>query len=159
MADDSTALDEVDREILHYLQSDARNTTNADISEEVGVSATTVGQRISDLQDEGVIQTFHTMVDYEAGGFPHRLLVFCTVDPADRHEAADALLEQHGVISVRELITGECNMHVEVVGRSRQEVVETIGAIGDHGVDVVDSEMVKNEIRRPFDDFRPDDEE
>lgn len=156
MTDDRTVLDEAEREILHHLQDDARSTTNAEISEKVGLSATTVGQRISELEDRGVIKTYHTMVDYEASGFPHRALLFCTVDAVDRREVGDELIEQHGVISIRELISGERNLHVEIVGRTRDEIVDTITAVEDCGVEVVDSEMIKNEERKPFDAFRPE---
>lgn len=156
MAGDSTALDELEREILYRLQCDARNVTNAELSDAVGVSATTIGQRIDDLEERGVIKTYHTMVNYETSGFPHRILLFCTVDPADRHTAADDIIDQYGVISVRELISGDRNLHVEIVGRTREEIVDTIAAIETCGIDVADSEMIKNETRNPFDSFRPD---
>lgn len=154
MSDDSTALDEVERNILYHLQTDPRNITNAEISDRIGVSATTVGQRIDDLEARGIIRTYHTMVDYERSGFPHRLLLFCTVDLNDRRDIADELVEQHGVTSVRELITGDQNLHVEIVGRTREEIVDTITAIEADGVTVVDSELIKSERRRPFDDFQ-----
>ncbi|GAB3666755.1 Lrp/AsnC family transcriptional regulator [Halopiger thermotolerans] len=156
MSGDSTDLDELERNILYRLQRDARNVTNASISDAIGVSATTVGQRIDDLEERGVIKTYHTMVDYETGGFPHRILLFCTVDPVDRHDAMDEVIDHHGVISVRELISGDRNLHVEVVGRTRDEVVDTIADIESIGVDVEDSEMIKAETREPFDDFQPD---
>lgn len=155
MADDSTVLDEVERRILYHLQRDARNTTNAEISDRVGVSATTVGQRIGDLEERGIIKTHHTMVDYERSGFPHRILLFCSVDPNDRRRIADDIIERRGVTSVRELISGDRNLHVEVVGRTRDELVETIAAIESDGVAVEDSELIKTERRQPFDDFRP----
>ncbi|SDQ62113.1 Lrp/AsnC family transcriptional regulator [Natronobacterium texcoconense] len=159
MVDETTALDEVERSILYHLQEDARNVTNAEISEAVGVSATTVGQRIADLEERGIVDTYHTMVDYERSGFPHRILLFCSVHPDDRHDAADDVIDVHGVISVRELITGNRNLHVEIVGRTREEIVDTISAIEHNGIAVEDSELIKNESRRPFDDFDPDCEE
>lgn len=155
MADDTITLDDIDRAILYELQIDARNTTNAEISEKVGVSATTVGQRIENLEDSGIIVTYHTMVNYERAGFPHRVLLFCTVHPDDRYDAADEILHFQGVISVRELISGECNLHIEAVGRTRDEIVETISTIEKNGVDVIDTEMIKNEWRQPFDNFDP----
>lgn len=157
MADDRTALDDVDREILYHLQRDARQTTNAEISDEVGVSATTVGQRIADLEERGVIVTHESRVDYERAGFPHRLLLFCTADPVARPAIAEEILDLDGVVDVRELVTGEHNLHVEVVARTRDAVVDTIAQIEESGVDVDDSELVKDEYSRPFDSFRPDD--
>jgi len=65
MPNNSIPLDETERAILYYLQNDARNITNAEIADKIDVSATTVGQRINDLEDRGIIQNYHTMVDYE----------------------------------------------------------------------------------------------
>ena len=153
MGDSPTALDEVDRKILYHLQEDARNTTNTDLSDVVGVSATTIGQRIDDLEEDGTIQTYEAMLNYEQAGFPHRILLLCSVDPADRQEAADAIIDQHRVVSVRELISGEQNLHVEIVGRSRDEAVRSITAIEEAGVNVETSELIKSESRNPFDEF------
>lgn len=155
MAHDGTSLDDVDRAILYHLQEDARRTTNADISDALDVSATTVGQRIADLEERGVIVTHESRVDYERAGFPHRLLLFCTAEQAARPPVAEEVLDLHGVIDVRELVTGEHNLHVEIVGRTRDEIVDTIASIEDNGVEVAESELVKNEYSQPFDHFRP----
>ena len=155
MPADDGPLDDVDRAILYHLQSDARNTTNAEISDEVGVSATTVSQRIADLEDRGIVETHQSVVDYEAAGFPHRMLLVCTVDPAER-EDADRLLDHHGVIAVRELIAGDRNLRVEVVARTRESLVDTVAAIEADGIEVVDTEMIKSVSTQAFDHFRPD---
>jgi|AntDeeMetagen134_2_1112570.scaffolds.fasta_scaffold05149_4 DNA-binding Lrp family transcriptional regulator len=156
MPNNSIPLDETERAILYYLQNDARNITNAEIADKIDVSATTVGQRINDLEDRGIIQNYHTMVDYERGGFPHRILLLCTVQPDNRAEAADDVIDIDGVISVRELITGEENLHVEIIGHTREEVVDTISNIEQVGIEVVDSEIIKNECRQPFDSLKPE---
>jgi DNA-binding Lrp family transcriptional regulator len=156
MSDERTVLDEIDKAILYHLQTSAREITNAEISDRVGVSATTIGQRIEDLQNEGVIKDYVTAVDYERAGYPHQMLLFCTVNPDDRHEAGNRIIDEHGVVSVRELISGERNLHVEIVGRTREEVVETIGAIEQNGVSVESSELIKDERRQPFDQFGPE---
>lgn len=159
MPDDQSHLDEIERRILYLLQDDARNTTNSEISDELDVSATTVGQRIDALEDEGIIKNYSAAIDYEKVGFPHRILLFCTVDPSERHETAVAIADERGVTNVRELITGNRNLHVEIVGRTRDEIVEEITAIEKQGVKVEKSEMVKNEFSPPLDEFGPDDEE
>lgn len=58
-------LDELDRGILHCLQEDARNNSAADIAEKVGVTANTVRNRIQRLEEEGVIQKYTPIIDYE----------------------------------------------------------------------------------------------
>jgi len=90
------------------------------------------------------------------GWFPHRILLLCTVQPDNRAEAADDVIDIDGVISVRELITGEENLHVEIIGHTREEVVDTISNIEQVGIEVVDSEIIKNECRQPFDSLKPE---
>ena len=156
MPDDSTALDEVERSILDRIQTDARNTTNAELSDAVDVSATTIGQRITDLEERGVILDYHAQIDYAQAGFPHHIMLCCTVDPAIRHETAADLVEEPGVVNVVELISGEENLLVEVVGRTRQEVVDAIIEIEGNGATVARTEMINDVWRQPFDDFGPD---
>lgn len=49
-------LDDVDRSILYMLQQDARNSTAQDIADRAGVSASTVRNRIDQLEADGIIE-------------------------------------------------------------------------------------------------------
>lgn len=155
MNDEPSALDDLEQTILYYLQDDARNTTNSEISNHVNVSATTVGQRIEDMEAKGIIKEYLTAIDYERAGFPHRVLVVGTVDPTVRHEIALAALDIHGVTSVRELLAGTQNLHIEVVGRARDDIRAAIVSLEEAGIEVVDSVMVQDEHSNPFDHFNP----
>ena len=86
-------LDEVDRAILHALQEDARNNTNAAISESVSVSASTVGKRIARLEDRGVIKAHRSEIDYEKAGFPMQVLFVCTASIAEREDLIERTLD------------------------------------------------------------------
>lgn len=59
----SLTLDEVDRGILYVLQQDARNTTISEIASEVDVSASTVRNRIDDMEAEGIIEGYYPKID------------------------------------------------------------------------------------------------
>lgn len=86
-------LDRVDRAILYLLQRDARNTTTAGIGEAVGVSSTTVGNRIKKLENENVITGYLPTADYERMGLDQHLLVVATAPFGDREHLADEALE------------------------------------------------------------------
>lgn len=156
MREEKTALDEIERGILYYLQVDARNMTDSDISDHIGYSPTTVGTRIDDLETAEIIKTYDPVINFEKAGFPYRLVLFVTAPTETRSELAHDLLEVHGVIRIRELLSGTENLQIEVVGRTRDEVAESIAAVEDTPVELVRSEVVKNQYSRPFDEFAPD---
>lgn len=60
--EDKKEVDELDLKILKYLKKDSRRS-GASISEEVGVSARTITDRINRLVDRGVIKRFTVQID------------------------------------------------------------------------------------------------
>ncbi|KAA3654359.1 MAG: Lrp/AsnC family transcriptional regulator [Chloroflexi bacterium] len=60
-------LDEIDHQILELLQSDAR-LSNAAIAEQVGLTTSTVFERVKKLEKKGVIQRYVAIVDGTAVG-------------------------------------------------------------------------------------------
>jgi DNA-binding Lrp family transcriptional regulator len=71
-------LDNVDRGILHELQVDARNRTAQEIADKVDVSASTVRNRIEELEADGIIEGYHPKIDYEAADLPLQILFVCS---------------------------------------------------------------------------------
>lgn len=143
------SLDEVDREILFMLQEDARNFSNADISEAVGVSASTVGKRIKELENNGIIQGYYPLIDYDQAEIPLRVLFICTTSITDRATFIQDVLDLRGVVNVRELMTGERNVLIEVVGRKNEDITRLATAIDDLGIRINEEILVKNEYPRP----------
>lgn len=113
--DDRLLLDEVDRGILYMLQENARTTTHDEISAEVGVSPSTVRNRIGQLEDAGIIEGYTLQIDYERAGFPLHVQFVCTVPASERSQRTKEALKINGVVAVREMLTGERNLVVEVV--------------------------------------------
>lgn len=60
-------LDKLDRAILEVLQRDGR-LTNADLSEEVGLSASACHRRVRRLETEGVISGYAATIDRQLAG-------------------------------------------------------------------------------------------
>lgn len=149
-------LDDVDLGILHLLQENARQATAADMGEQVGVSASTVRNRIEHLESAGVVRGYHPEIDYEAAGFDLHLFVVGRVPASERSEVARDALELPGVINVRELTTGTNNLHVEVVAVDSDAVDATLAGLEDLDVEIESTQIVKELHVQPFDHFGAD---
>ncbi|MFC7007916.1 Lrp/AsnC family transcriptional regulator [Halalkalicoccus salilacus] len=151
MVDDTTVtLDEVDRGVLHLLQQDARNTTAEEIAERVGVSASTVRNRIGKLEEDGVIQGYQPILDYERANLPLHVLFICTVQPDRRDEMAEKVLDVKGVVTVKEMITSVENLHIEAVGKDTDDLVRITDVLQRMELEVGSAELMKRELIRPF---------
>ncbi|MWV64818.1 winged helix-turn-helix transcriptional regulator [Halorubrum sp. JWXQ-INN 858] len=144
-----SVLDEVDRAIIYELQANARHNTNAAISDRVGVSASTVGKRISRLEARGVINGYFPEIDYEEAGFPLHVLFICTAPIADRAALIDATLGIEGVVNVRELMTGEENVHIRVIGTMKDDITQIAQTLDTLGYSVTDEILLREEYNRP----------
>lgn len=146
-------LDNVDRGILHLLQLDARNTTAQEIADKTGVSASTVRNRIDELEADGVIKGYHPSIDYEAANLPLEMIFIITAPPTERSEAVEEILNIKGVVDVRETLTGKRNIHAEAVGTDKSDITRMTDAIHDLGLEVESSEIMKQHRTQPFDHF------
>lgn len=87
-----TDLDKIDRKILETLQADGR-IANVDLAERIGLSPTSVGERLKRLQRDGFIEGFGVRLDPQRLGlgllvFVEVLLDKTTPDVFDRFAAA-----------------------------------------------------------------------
>lgn len=146
-------LDDVDRGILYLLQREARTTTTKEIADMVGVSPSTVRNRIDQLESSGVIRGYHPEIDYEAAGLPLLVLFICTAPATERSELAQKVLEVRGVIELREMTTGRRNIHIEVVGTSTADITRITDAIHELGLEIETTELVKQRRIQPFNHF------
>lgn len=151
MAEDP--LDNLDRRILHLLQIDARGASNADIAAETDVTGTTVHNRISHLEEEGIIQGYNPEIDYERAGYPMRVLFICSTDLSNRAEMAEKALQVQGVVNVREMLSGQENLHVEVVAESTNRIEESTDQLDDLGLTITTSTILAEERIQPWNHF------
>jgi DNA-binding Lrp family transcriptional regulator len=151
MADDE--IDEVDRAILHALQEDARNMSSGDIAQRTGTSDSTVRKRIQRLESEGIIKGYSADIDYQGSGYPLRMLLFCTATITERGQLIPDILAIDGVVSVQELVTGEQNLLVTVVGESDSDITPVARQLLELGLDVTDEVLVRSHETRPFGEF------
>lgn len=117
-------LDEKDRLILRELRDDAKKTTKT-IAENTGIPRTTVHDRITKLEQGGVIRRFTVIPDYELIDEPTTAFVFVSYNHTggtSQRELAEQLSKLEGVYEVH-LISGDWDILAKVRGKD----VETIG--------------------------------
>lgn len=146
-------LDDIDKGIIHLLQQNARSYTTTEIGEQVGVSASTVTNRIQRLEEGGVITGYHPIIDYQKAGLGHHLLAVATVPLEKQDDLVDDIMGVEGVVSVRELLSNHQNMAIELVGHTREDIEETLAGVNALDVDVVRMEIMKGEHTRPYNHF------
>lgn len=146
-------IDDVDRAILHALQEDARNMSSGDIAERTGTSDSTVRKRIQRLESSEIIKGYSAEVDYQKSGYPLRMLLYCTATITERGEQIPKILEIDGVVSVQELVTGEQNLLVTVVGETDSDITPVAQELLDMGLTVADEVLVRSHETKPFGKF------
>lgn len=146
-------LDELDRHIIYTLQTEARHTSSGDIAEQMDVSASTVRNRIARLEDEGVIRGYHADIDYELAGYQLHTLIVCTAPIEDRETLAEAALEVTGVVEVQEVMTGEENVLVSVVGEDGDDLSRIGRELSDIGLHISDEDVIRNHHTNPYHRF------
>jgi Lrp/AsnC family leucine-responsive transcriptional regulator len=146
----SRELDELDRYVIYRLQKDIRRTSAADIANDYGVAPSTVRTRIGRLEDDGIIRGSHLDIDYERAGYQLFTIIFCTAPIPEREQLAREALTVPGVVSARELMTGEENIHVVAIGRSGDDLSRIGRDLAALGLEIVEEELVHNEYTCPL---------
>jgi len=146
-------LDDVDRCILYSLQQDARRMSANTIAERLDVSARTVRNRIDKLEESGVINGYRLDVDYEIAGYQLHTMVVCTAPIEGREEIAREAADVSGVVNVREIMTGDQNLLVEVVGTDGDDLSRITSDLNDLGVHINDEDIIRNDHDSQFHEF------
>ena len=133
-------LDDVDRSILFLLQRDARGATAGEMADKVGVSASTIRNRIDQLEADGIIKGYHPEIDYEAANLPLQITFVISALPTEIQDYSKQIRGIQGVIDVREMLTGRRNVHVDVVGTNSGDITRITDAIHDIGVEIESSD-------------------
>jgi len=152
-------LDEIDRSIIHALMEDARNTSATMIAENLNVSDGTVRNRIERLEEEGVIQGYTAMIDFEQAGGRLTAVYICTTPGAERERIASAVQSIPGVIHIRVLMLGRPDFQVVAVGEDTNDLRRIAEAISSLGITIEDEELVETEVHSPYQPFTFEDDE
>jgi Lrp/AsnC family transcriptional regulator for asnA, asnC and gidA len=120
------AVDETDRIIISFLQRDSR-TPAAEIAKRLGLSETTVRNRIRKLADSGVIRSFTVNLDLAKLGKAVAALIMVNTKKGQ----LEAVKELIGVSEAVEIysITGEFDYVVKVICENPTELEKIIEKI------------------------------
>jgi len=146
-------LDTLDREILYTLQAEARHTSSTDIAASLDVSASTVRNRIQQLEADGVLRGYHADVDYESAGYQLFTLIVCTAPIPEREELAAAAATVPGVVEVQEVMTGEANVLVRAIGEDGDDLTRIGEELDELGLHVSDEDLIRETHRSPYTGF------
>jgi Lrp/AsnC family leucine-responsive transcriptional regulator len=118
-------LDERDLEIVAALQEDAR-ATYADVGQRVGLSASSVHDRVRKLEQAGVIRGYRAIVDPVALGLLITALVAATpLDPQQPDDLPDRLADFPEVEDCLS-VAGEANYILKVRTRTTADLEDLI---------------------------------
>jgi Lrp/AsnC family transcriptional regulator, leucine-responsive regulatory protein len=128
----SRVLDERDREIVAALQQDAR-ATYAEVAQRVGLSASSVHDRVRKLEQAGVIRGYRAIVDPDALGLLITALVAATpLDPQQPDDLPDRLADFPEVEDCFS-VAGEANYILKVRTRTTVELEDLIRRLREKG--------------------------
>ena len=109
-------IDKTDESILKILQNDSR-TTNQQLSEKIGMSASPCWRRVKRLEDEKVIRGYGVLLDRRKLGLG--VMVFIRVS-IDRHSEAEAVKFEEEVMQLDDVVAcysigGDADFLLQVV--------------------------------------------
>jgi Lrp/AsnC family leucine-responsive transcriptional regulator len=144
-------LDEIDKNILRHLQSNAR-ITNKDLAKELGLSVTPVFERVKKLERKGYIKKYVAVLDHEK--LNHGLVVFMHIKmQSHNHESISLLMEAVNHLNeVMECyhVTGETDFLMKVLVpdmKSYEEfVLNKLTRIS--GIGNINSSMVMSAVKQ-----------
>jgi len=117
------------------------------------VTGTTISNRIEQLEEQGIILGYNPEINYEAAGYPMRVLFICSTPLSERPEMAERALEVWGVVNVREMLAGEENLNVEVVAETTSEIEQSTNQLDELGLRIVSSDILADERIQPWNHF------
>ncbi len=109
-------LDNIDRKIVELLQADS-NITNAQLAQEIGLSPAPTLERVKKLETQGVIKSYHAVVDLASVGLGVSTFVMCTLKGHNKENIEKFITAIKSIDEVIEChhVTGQADFILKVV--------------------------------------------
>jgi DNA-binding Lrp family transcriptional regulator len=139
----------LDAKLINALLGDGRASLRS-LAEDLDVSVTTVSNHLRDLEDEGVVEGYTPIVNYDALGYDVTAIVQLKVEGSALPEITERLKEQEQMISVYE-VTGDYDIIAigkfkDTDGMNRQiKTLLTDADIRESNTSVVLNAVVENQ--------------
>jgi Lrp/AsnC family leucine-responsive transcriptional regulator len=128
------ALDRVDRSILHALQRNGRDSF-AEIGKAIGLSATSVAERIRRLEDAGIIEGFQVRLSAARLGYPVTAFILARPNGPDARFVKVA--GERPEIRACYRVTGEFSFIAQAVVRDVTHLEELLNYLEPASVHIV----------------------
>ncbi len=111
-------LDDTDRRLLRYLQSDPSAST-AELADRAGVSTAVAWRRLDKLTEAGVLQGIEAVIDWRALGFGVEVSLRITLDKTQTNAFDEMIFAARAVPEVIEIQTflGRVDLRLNVLAR------------------------------------------
>ncbi|WP_318567998.1 HTH-type transcriptional regulator Lrp [Salinigranum marinum] len=139
----------LDAKLINALLGDGRASLRS-LAEDLDVSVTTVSNHLRDLEDEGVVEGYTPIVNYDALGYDVTAIIQLKVEGSALPEITERLKDQRQMISVYE-VTGDYDIiaigkFTDTDGMNRQiKALLTDADIRESNTSVVLNAVVENE--------------
>jgi len=120
-------MDEVDVKILRELVNDARLSYN-EIARRIGIAVGTVATRINNLEKQGVIKGYSTIVDAEKVGYDVVAVIEVTVSRGKITEVEEEVAKNPNVYAVYD-VTGPSDVVLITRFKSRRELSKFVKSL------------------------------
>jgi DNA-binding Lrp family transcriptional regulator len=117
----------LDAELINALLADGRASLRS-LAEDLDVSVTTVSNHLSDLEEEGVIEGYVPIVDYEKVGYDVTAIIQLKVEGNSLPDITDRLESRKQMVSVYE-VTGDYDVIAVAKFEDTDDMNEEIKAV------------------------------
>jgi DNA-binding Lrp family transcriptional regulator len=109
-------LDNIDRKIVELLQADS-NITNAQLAQEIGLSPAPTLERVKKLETQGIIKSYHAVIDIASVGLGVSTFVMCTLKGHNKENIEKFISAIKNIEEVVEChhVTGQADFILKVV--------------------------------------------
>jgi DNA-binding Lrp family transcriptional regulator len=122
LKNNEASLDQADLEILKALQEDSRQTYTA-IGKRLGITHSTVYDRIRKMERQKVIRNYTTFIDLEKVGVKHILaIVTVYTDPKETERVAEKLAKSPEVLEVYTSLSDELLIMAKIVAATQEDL-------------------------------------
>ena len=129
------SLDATDRRLLALLQENGK-TSNANLGAEVGLSVSSVNERVRKLQELGYIRQFSALLDPQSLGLGLVAFVQILTDDVRQAKTVEAAIEQIPEVQECHFVTGEYSYLLKIVCKDTsrlqsiiQDQIQTIKSV------------------------------
>ena len=118
-------MDKIDRKLLRLLQENGK-TSYATLGAEVGLSVSSVNERVRKLQESGYIKQFSALLDHDSLGLKVIAFVHVQMDDVRAAKPFESAIDEIPEVQECHFVTGEYSYLLKVVCRDTKDLQQLI---------------------------------